>query len=131
MLANDVTAQDLEAENPLYTAQAKTFSGSCALGPYMVTADEIRDPHAIEISCHIERNGQEIFSGQVSTADLVRKFESLIEYLMRANPVPAASLLLTGTGIMVSRSAALAEGDSVTIRGPQLGELTNRAALLN
>jgi 2-dehydro-3-deoxy-D-arabinonate dehydratase len=131
MLANDVTAQDLEAENPLYTAQAKTFSGSCALGPFLVTADEIGDPHAIEISCHIERNGQEIFSGQSCASDLARKFDTLIEYLMRANPVPPGSLLLTGTGIMVSREAALAEGDSVTIRGPQLGELTNRAALLN
>jgi 2-dehydro-3-deoxy-D-arabinonate dehydratase len=127
MLANDVTAQDLEAENPLYTTQAKTFSGR----PFMVTADEIRDPHAIEISCHIERNGSEIYRGQASTADLGRKIENLVEYLMRANPVPPGSLLLTGTGIMVAREAALAHGDSVTIRTPQLGELRNTAARIN
>jgi 2-dehydro-3-deoxy-D-arabinonate dehydratase len=131
MLANDVTAQDLEAESPLYMAQAKTFSGSCALGPYLVTADEISDPHALEITCSIQRNGQEIFCEQASTSDLARTFEALIEYLMRANPVPPGSVLLTGTGIMVSRAAALAEGDSVTIRTPQLGELTNPAAMLN
>ncbi|MEQ1884225.1 MAG: fumarylacetoacetate hydrolase family protein [Bryobacteraceae bacterium] len=130
MLANDVTAQDLESENPLYTAQAKTFSGSCALGPYLVTADEINDPHLLEITCQIERGGHEIFRGKASTANLGRKLDSLVEYLMRGNPVPPGSLLLTGTGIMVDRGAALAHGDSVTIQAPQLGELRNTAARL-
>ena len=100
-------------------------------GTIFTAADEIRDPHAIEISCHIERNGSEIYRGQASTADLGRKIENLVEYLMRANPVPPGSLLLTGTGIMVAREAALAHGDSVTIRTPQLGELRNTAARIN
>jgi hypothetical protein len=38
---------------------------------------------------------------------------------------------LTGSGIMVTREAALADGDLVTIRMPQIGELTNTASLLN
>ena len=130
-LANDVTALDLEYENPFYIAQAKSYSASCALGPVMVTADEIPDPHALEMSVHIHRNGEPIFQAQVSTGGLARTLETLIGYLLRANPVPPGSVLLTGSGIMVHREAALAHGDSITIRMQQLGELTNTAAILN
>jgi 2-dehydro-3-deoxy-D-arabinonate dehydratase len=130
-LANDVTARDLEYENPFYIGQAKSYNASCALGPVMITADEIPDPHALVMSVHIHRYGRQIFEAQSSTSDLMRKLETLIEYLMCANPVPPGSVLLTGSGIMVHRDAALAHGDSVTIRMHQLGELTNTAAVLN
>jgi 2-keto-4-pentenoate hydratase/2-oxohepta-3-ene-1,7-dioic acid hydratase in catechol pathway len=49
---------------------------------------------------------------------------------MRANNVPAGSVVLTGTGIVVPREAALAPGDVVTIRVAEIGELANRAALV-
>ncbi len=130
-LANDVTARDLEYENPYYLAQAKSYYASCALGPVMITADEISDPYALEMSMQICRRGEPIFEARVSTSELARKVETLIEYLMRANPVPASSVLLTGSGITVGREGALADGDVVTIRMPQFGELTNTAALLN
>jgi 2-dehydro-3-deoxy-D-arabinonate dehydratase len=129
-LANDVSAWDIEMENPLYLAQSKTFHASCALGPIMVTADEITDPRALILSCTVMRGDESIFSGEVSTERLGRTLEGLIEFLMRANPVPAASVLLTGTGIIIDASAKLEAGDSVTIRTEQIGELTNRAAAL-
>ena len=129
-LANDVSAWDIERENPLYLPQSKTFSGCCALGPVMVTTDEITDPRALTLSCTITRNSQTIFSGEVSTARIARDLETLIEYLLRSNPVPAASVLLTGTGIIVTQDAALAEGDSVTIRVDEIGELTNPASVV-
>ncbi len=130
-LANDVTARDLEYENPYYLAQAKSYSASCALGPVVVTADEIPDPHALEMSMHICRGSQLIFEAHVSTSELVRKLDTLIDYLMRANPVPAASVLLTGSGIVVAREAALVEGDVITIRMPEIGELANPACVLS
>lgn len=130
-LANDVTARDLEYENPYYIAQAKSYSASCALGPVMITSDEIPDPYSLEMSIHICRGSQSIFEARVSTTELARKLESSIEYLLRANPVPAASVLLSGSGIVVAREAALAEGDVVTISAPQIGELTNPAAVLS
>ncbi len=43
-LGNDVSAWDIERENPLYIPQSKIYTGSCALGPVIVTADEITDP---------------------------------------------------------------------------------------
>ena len=126
-LANDVSAWDIERENALYLPQSKVYSACCALGPAIVTTDELTDPYALEMTCAITRNGRTRFSGSVSTARLHRKLETLVEYLLRANPVPAGSVLLTGTGIIVAEDAALAPGDTVSIRVPQIGELSNTA----
>jgi 2-dehydro-3-deoxy-D-arabinonate dehydratase len=129
-IANDVSAWDIERENALYLPQSKVYSRCCALGPVIVTADEMRAPYALAITCTIVRDGKELFSGSTSTARLHRKFEELLEYLLRANPVPAGSVLLTGTGIIVTQEAALRPGDIVTIRIPEIGELSNHAALV-
>ena len=130
-LCNDVSAWDIERENPLYLPQSKVYSACCALGPYILTADQISDPYKLEMTCTIQRGDAIIFSGSVSTSKLHRKLESLIDYLYRANPVPCASVLSTGTGIIVTEEAALAPGDIVTIRIPELGELSNPAAVVS
>ena len=126
-LANDVSAWDIERENALYLPQSKFYTACCALGPVIVTADDLPDPYHLEMTCTITRDGQQRFAGSISTAKLHRKFESLIEYLRRANHPPAGTVLLTGTGIIVPEDAALAPGDVVTIRIPEIGELTNQA----
>ena len=126
-LANDVSAWDIERENALYLPQSKVFTACCALGPVMVTPDDLPDPYNLEMTCTVTRDGVQRFSGSVSTAKLHRKFETLIEYLRRANQVPAGTVLLTGTGIIVPEDAALAPGDVVTISIPEIGELTNHA----
>jgi 2-dehydro-3-deoxy-D-arabinonate dehydratase len=128
-LANDVSAWDIERENALYLPQSKVYDGCCALGPVFVPAEDLADPYALEMTCTITRSGREIFSGRTSTARLHRRVETLIEYLLRVNRVPLGSVLLTGTGIIVPQEAALAPGDVVTIRIPEIGELSNPAAL--
>ncbi|MCS7025483.1 MAG: fumarylacetoacetate hydrolase family protein [Bryobacteraceae bacterium] len=129
-IANDVSAWDIERENPLYLPQSKIYSACCALGPVIVTPDEIPDPYNLEITCTIRRGDRVVFSGGTSTAKLHRKFETLIEYLYRSNPVPSGSVLCTGTGIIVREDAALQPGDvcSITIQG--LGELSNPCAVV-
>ena len=129
-LANDVSAWDIERENPLYLPQSKFYSASCALGPVIVTTDEIVDPYNLQLSCEIVREGLVRFSGSTSTANLHRKLEHIVEYLTRSNPVPVGTVLCTGAGIIVSEDSALAPGDVVTIRIPEIGELTNTAALV-
>jgi 2-dehydro-3-deoxy-D-arabinonate dehydratase len=129
-LANDVSAWDIERENALYLPQSKVYSACCALGPVIVTADELADPYKLEMTCTITRGRTLIFTGEVSTARLHRKLETLVEYLLRANAVPAASVLLTGTGIIVTEEAALAPGDTVSIHIPEIGELSNPAAVV-
>ncbi len=129
-LANDVSAWDIERENPLYLPQSKIYTGCCALGPWFVTPDELADPYSLDMGCTIMRSGQAIYSGQTSTSRLGRKIEALIEYLMCSNPVPPASVLLTGTGIIVPQEAALHPDDEVSISVDGIGVLTNPAALV-
>ncbi len=129
-LANDVSAWDIERENPLYLPQSKMYACSCAIGPVIVTPDELGDPYNVTITCAITRDGERIFSGETSTSRLNRKIETLLEFLLRSNPVPAGSVLLTGTGIIVTQEAALAAGDLVSIQSPQIGELSNRAVVV-
>ena len=127
-LANDVSAWDIERENPLYLPQSKVYTACCALGPVIVTADELPDPYNLEIACTITRGGAVLFSGTTSTGKLHRRIETLLEYLLRCNHVPAASVLLTGTGIIVTEESKLAPGDTVSIRMAEIGELSNRAS---
>ncbi len=129
-LANDVSAWDIERENALYLPQSKIYNGCCALGPTLVTADELTDPYRLEMTCTVARGAKIIFSGAVNTSRLHRRLETLIEYLMRSNNVPCGTVLLTGTGIIVPESAALRPDDTVTISVPEIGELVNRAELL-
>jgi len=129
-LANDVSAWDIERENALYLPQSKVYTGSCALGPVLVTAEEIPDPYKLQMTCAIRRGDKTIFEGSVSTSQLYRRFEHLVEYLRRANPVPAATVVLTGTGIIVTEEAALAPGDVVSIEVAEIGRLSNPAEVV-
>jgi 2-dehydro-3-deoxy-D-arabinonate dehydratase len=126
-LGNDVSAWDIERENALYLPQSKVYDNCCALGPFLVTPDEIDDPYQLEMTCSIRRRGELTFEGKASTSQLRRKFEDLVEYVRRGNSIPAATILLTGTGIIVTQEAALAPGDVVTIDVPEIGSLVNSA----
>jgi 2-dehydro-3-deoxy-D-arabinonate dehydratase len=129
-LANDVSAWDIERENALYLPQSKVYQGCCALGPVLVTPDEIPDPYDLHMTCTITRGADKVFEGGVSTGKLHRRFETLVEYLRRANPVPNSTVVLTGTGIIVPEEAALQPGDVVSIEIPEIGKLSNPAAVV-
>ncbi len=129
-LANDVSAWDIERENPLYLPQSKVYTGCCSLGPVIVTPDELPDPYNLKITCTITRGDKTIFSGATSTSRLARRIEEMVEFLLRSNPVPAGSVLLTGTGIIITQETALAPGDIVSLRIPEIGELSNVTSIV-
>lgn len=129
-LANDVSAWDIERENPLYLPQSKVYSACCSLGPVIVTPDELGDPYSLDMVCTIRRGDDVLFAGSTSTAKLNRKVEQMVAFLLKSNPVPTGSLLLTGTGIIVTEEAALAPGDIVSITVEEIGTLTNEAAIV-
>ncbi len=129
-LGNDVSAWDIERENALYLPQSKVFEGCCALGPVIVTPDEIDDPYDLEMTCTITRGDQTTFSGSCSTNKLRRKFEEMVEYLLRSNDVPPSAVILTGTGIIVTEDAKLQPGDVTTIEIPEIGKLSNPAEIV-
>lgn len=129
-VADDVSAWDIERENPLYLPQSKIFQGCCALGPALVTADEVADPYGLRVNARIIRDNQVIFEDSVETSRIKRRLEELVEYLKRDNPIPAGTVVLTGTGIIVSAEHALKEGDVVEIEIPGLGRISNPARRL-
>jgi 2-dehydro-3-deoxy-D-arabinonate dehydratase len=129
-LGNDVSAWDIERENALYLPQSKVYKACCALGPVIVTPDEIPDPYNLRMTCQITRGGKKTFEGSISTSKLRRKVEELVEYLLRCNPVPSPTVVLTGTGIIVTQEAALAAGDVVTIAVSEIGKLINPAVMV-
>jgi 2-dehydro-3-deoxy-D-arabinonate dehydratase len=129
-VSNDVSAWDIEKENPLYLPQSKTFTGCAALGPVFVTPDEIGDVYNLEMTCKITRGDKTTFEGSTNTSKLGRKIEEIIGYLLRSNQVPCGTVLQTGTGIIVTQESALAPGDIVTISVPQIGTLSNPAAIV-
>ncbi len=124
-IANDVTARDIRTENPLYLEQSKVFRGSCALGPTLVTPEEMGNPYDVEVRCRVIRSGAAIFEETCNTARLQRRFEELLSYLLLDNPVPGGSVLCTGTGIIAPPSAGLADGDLVEIEIAPIGVLRN------
>ena len=83
------------------------------------------------MTCTITRAGKVLYHGEVNTAKLHRRLETLVEFLTRANHVPTGTVLLTGTGIIVTQEAALAPGDMVTISVPEIGDLTNPVAIVS
>lgn len=113
-IGDDLTARDVEAENLLYLPQAKVWDRSCALGPGIVTADEV-DPADLSIRLIIERQGRPLFEGQASTAQMVRSARDLVSWLGREYEIRAGTVLLTGTGIVPPDDVVLAPGDRVVI----------------
>ena len=124
-LCNDVSAWDIERDNPLYLPQSKVFYGCCALGPMFVTPSEIDDPYNLDMRCTVLREEEVIYEGGVNTSQINWKFEQLTEFLMRDNPIPFGTVVSTGTGIIVPNDLPLAAGDVVEIEVDGFGTLSN------
>jgi 2-dehydro-3-deoxy-D-arabinonate dehydratase len=124
-IGNDVSSRSIEGENPLYLPQAKVYSRCAALGPVVVTVDELPDVSNLEIQLTIRRDGTQLFQGSTATSQLHRSLSDLVQYLLRNNEFPAGVFLMTGTGIVPPSEFTLQGGDEVVIRIEGLGSLAN------
>lgn len=122
-VCDDVSSRSIEGENPLYLPQAKTYLGSCALGPGIRPVWEVPDPYTLGISLRITRDGALAWSGEASTSGLRRSLESLVEHLFRADVFPAGAVLSTGTSLVPELPFSLADGDVVAIDIEGIGSL--------
>jgi 2-dehydro-3-deoxy-D-arabinonate dehydratase len=122
---NDMSSRSIEGENPLYLPQAKIYTGSCAVGPCLVTPDEVPDLASLLISLRVLRDGAEVVADTVKVADLHRGPVDLVRWLFRAMDFPVGVVLLTGTAIVPPPSFTLRAGDEVIISTTGLGELRN------
>ena len=130
-IGNDVSSRSIEGENPLYLPQAKVYSRCAALGPAVVTIDELPDVSNLEIQLTIRRGGTELFQDSTATSQLHRSLSDLTDYLLRDNEFPAGVFLMTGTGIVPPSEFTLQDGDEVTIRIDGIGSLVNPVVRLS
>jgi 2-dehydro-3-deoxy-D-arabinonate dehydratase len=126
-IGNDVTARDVEGANPLYLPQAKLFAAACALGPAILIPEDWSQPFEIGLRI-LASDGALAFEARTSTERMRRSFEELAAWLVRDNPVPAGSVLLTGTGLVPPDDVALAPGYRIEIHVPRIGTLVNPVA---
>lgn len=124
-IGNDMSARDIEGENPLYLPQAKVYNQCCGLGPCVLLADTPLDRESTQITLSINRGESEVFRGSTTIDQMARTFDDLIGWLGKENDVPDGAFLLTGTGIVPPDEFTLADGDSVTIEITGIGALTN------
>ena len=125
-IGNDVSSREIEGENPLYLPQAKTYDGSCAIGPAIVPASEVELPVGIRLQ--VTRDGIVIVDESTSTGRLHRTFDDLLDHLGRALSFPHGAFLLTGTGIVAGSEFSLTAGDVCRIEMDGLGALENRVS---
>ncbi len=125
-IGNDVSSRSIEGENPLYLPQAKVYDGCCALGPSIALNDGSPEARAIHMT--IARDGQTVFTGETSTAQIRRTLEELAAYLFRELTFATGAFLLTGTGIVPPDEFTLQSGDLVSITIAGIGTLENPVA---
>lgn len=124
-IGNDMSARDIEGENPLYLPQAKMYQECCGLGPCVLLADGPMDRAATSIKLTIARAGEAVVSGETNVEQMKRGFDELIGWLMRDNLVTTGAFLLTGTGIVPADNFTLRDGDEVAIEISGIGRLVN------
>jgi 2-dehydro-3-deoxy-D-arabinonate dehydratase len=124
-IGNDMSARDIEGENPLYLPQAKLYRQSCALGPCILVPEAPLDRAKTRLTMTVERKGKEAFRASTDVGQMVRSFDDLIGWLFRENEFPNGVVLLTGTGIVPPDDFTLEDGDVVTMEASGIGTLTN------
>jgi 2-dehydro-3-deoxy-D-arabinonate dehydratase len=126
-IGNDVSSRDIEGANPLYIPPAKIFACGCAIGPALAVPDDWDAPFPIRMRI-LDAEGGVLFEGETSTARMKRSPRELAAWVMRDNPVPPGSVLLTGTGLVPPDNYTLEPGHTVEIEIEGIGVLVNTVA---
>ncbi|MFC7130684.1 fumarylacetoacetate hydrolase family protein [Haloferax chudinovii] len=124
-VGNDVSSRSIEGENPLYLPQAKIYDRCCAIGPCVASTESVSDPHELEMSMSIERDGAVLYEESTSTSEMVKSCDELVSYFTRHNAVPEMVVLLTGTALVPEEGFTLKPGDHVSIEIDDIGVLEN------
>jgi len=123
-MVNDVSARDFQMATTQWL-MGKTFDTFAPMGPHIVSADEISDPHALDISLSI--HGETLQHS--NTRELIFKIPELVAYLSSAFTLAPGDVVSTGTpaGVGFARKPPrfLRPGDEVVVRVDQIGELRN------
>ncbi|WP_370458056.1 fumarylacetoacetate hydrolase family protein [Thalassobacillus sp. CUG 92003] len=123
-IANDVSARDLQ-KRTLQWLQGKSIDGTLPLGPWLVTKEDVSDPHSLNIE--LKLNGET--KQKSNTGNLVFNVNFLVQFLSELITLEPGDVILTGTpgGVGAAREPQeyLGEGDTVTISIDEIGVLEN------
>ncbi|WP_276358209.1 fumarylacetoacetate hydrolase family protein [Cohnella caldifontis] len=125
--ANDLSARDLQVRTSQWLL-GKSLDAFMPIGPYLVTADEIENPNALNIRCLV--NGE--LRQNSNTSDMIFHCDEIISYLSKYMTLEPGDIILTGTpeGVVLGYPEAeqvyLKDGDTVTVEIEKLGVLRNR-----
>ena len=119
---NDVTARDLQFQNPLWTS-GKAIDTFAPCGPALVTLDEIEDLQSLALRTRV--NGETLQQG--TTANQIFGVAEVIAWLSRTMTLLPGDVIATGTpaGVGASQGRFLRAGDTVEVEVEGLGALTN------
>jgi acylpyruvate hydrolase len=122
MVFNDVSARDLQIQNPLWTS-GKAVDTFAPCGPALVTLDEAGDLSALGLRTRI--NGDVVQEGK--TSELIFDVPTTIAWLSRTLTLVPGDIIATGTpaGVGASKNLFLKDGDTVEVEVDGLGVLSN------
>jgi 2-keto-4-pentenoate hydratase/2-oxohepta-3-ene-1,7-dioic acid hydratase in catechol pathway len=122
---NDVTARDIQNDH-IQWFRGKSLDGTCPFGPWIITADEVPDPHNLKIECRV--NGEVKQSSNTSL--LINDIPSIIYWLTRGLTIETGDLISTGTPAGVGHGRIppeyLKPGDIVEVEVEGVGLLRNQ-----
>jgi 2-keto-4-pentenoate hydratase/2-oxohepta-3-ene-1,7-dioic acid hydratase in catechol pathway len=125
MVCNDVTVRDWQLRSPTMTI-GKSFDTHGPIGPWLVTGDEVADPHALEMRLYVNDELRQ----QESTGGMVYDIFQQIEHLSTAFTLEAGDLIATGTpsgvGVAMQPPRFLKAGDAVRAEIDGIGRIENR-----
>jgi 2-keto-4-pentenoate hydratase/2-oxohepta-3-ene-1,7-dioic acid hydratase in catechol pathway len=123
---NDVSARDVQFATTQWTL-AKSFPTFTPVGPWIVTPDEIGDPHVLGIKLSIDG---EVLQDS-NTKYLIFRVPELIEYISSIVPLEPGDVISTGTpaGVGLGREPKrwIKPGEEITVEIEGIGRLVNRA----
>ena len=124
-IANDVTARDVQAAHGQFFL-GKSLDGSCPMGPYIVTKNEIPNPHNLSIVTKVNEEVRQ----NGNTASMIFKIDELIAELSRYVTLEPGDVILTGTPAGVGKGMTpptfLKQGDTVKVSIESIGTLVNK-----
>ncbi len=130
-IANDVSARDLQLREDSQWTRGKSLDTFCPLGPWIVTRDEIGDPHKLSVKTTV--SGKLRQDG--NTKDFIFNIPFLVSYCSRMFTLEPGDLILTGTpsgvGEGLKPPVYLKDGDVVKIEIEGIGELTNPCQVIS
>jgi 2-keto-4-pentenoate hydratase/2-oxohepta-3-ene-1,7-dioic acid hydratase in catechol pathway len=123
---NDVSARDVQTAHGKQFFKGKSLDGYCPMGPCLVTADEVPDPHNLALRCWV--NGE--LKQEGNTRDLIFAIPAILEWLSLGLTLLPGDIIATGTpsGVGFARTPPeyLGPGDVVECEVEGIGRLRNR-----